>query len=252
MQKRSLLSFVFISLSLFFINYASFAETAVPTSAIIPRSIRTDATYDHIGVVWNVSGDTDLDSSLTLELREQGTTPWQAGAIAMRAYPTIYVQDGPLGLDYWAASALFLQSGVTYELRLTLSDPDGGGQTQTVTATTRTWPQLASSGRTLFVSPGSGGGDGSVGNPFLGLQTAANAAQAGDTFHVAAGTYSDFQLLASGTSSQPIAFLGPRDGTAVIHHKILKQPQHHWPMPRPIQNWHIPPPQLKSAHQLNS
>ncbi|MDY7032259.1 MAG: hypothetical protein SVY10_10205, partial [Thermodesulfobacteriota bacterium] len=40
--------------------------------------------------------------------------------------PTIYVHDGPLDLNYWAASALFLEPGQTYELRLTLTDPDGG------------------------------------------------------------------------------------------------------------------------------
>ena len=215
MNKRVAL-IILALLSLSWIVYVVLAETAVPTSAIVPGSIRTDATFHHIGVVWDLSGDTDLDSSLLLEFREQGATAWQPGAMAMRAYPTLPVSGSPLGLDYWAASALFLETGKTYELRLTLTDPDGGGQTQTVTATTRSWPQPAAAGRQLYVSPGSGGGDGSQGNPFLGLQAAADAAQPGDTFQVAAGIYTDFQLLVSGTASQPITFMGPGDGTAVI------------------------------------
>ncbi len=217
MIKRSLSPLVVLAfLSLVLITCVAFAETAVPNTTIVPGTIRTDATFEHIGVVWEVSGDTNLDSSLLLEFREQGTTPWQQGAMAMRAYPTIIVNGSPLGLDYWAASTLFVDPGKTYELQLTLTDPDGGGQTQTVTATTRTWPQPAPTGRQLYVTPGNGGGDGTLGNPFLGLQAAADAAQPGDTFHVASGVYGEFQLLTSGTSAQPITFLGPGDGTAVI------------------------------------
>lgn len=217
MHKRvPLIVLTFLSLITCVLAGTASAETAVPTSTIVPGTIRTDAAFEHIGVVWEVSGDTDLDSSLLLEFREQGTVTWQQGALAMRAYPTINVNGSPLGLDYWAASALFLDAGKTYELRLTLTDPDGGGQMQTVTATTRTWPQPATVGRQLYVSPGSGGGNGSLGNPFLGLQAAADAAQPGDTFHIASGSYGEFQLLTSGTASQPITFMGPGDGTAVI------------------------------------
>ena len=212
-QKTFLLGVMSLVL---FLAITSLTRPAAAADSLTPGEIRVDATYEHIGVLWWIDGDDDLDSTMSLEFRPQGTAVWQPGAQAMRAYPTIFVHDGPLNLNYWAASALFLEPGETYELRLTLTDPDGGGQTQTVTATTRTWPQPAASGRQLFVNPGSGGGDGSVGNPFLGLQAAADAAQPGDTFHVAAGTYADFQLLASGTAAQPITFLGPGDGTAVI------------------------------------
>jgi hypothetical protein len=116
----------------------------------------------------------------------------------------------------WAASALFLESGKTYELRLTLTDPDGGSATQTVTAITRTELQPDPAGRQLYVIPGSGGGDGSIGNPFQGLQTAADNAQPGDIFHVAAGTYAPFQLLTSGTPGHPIVFQGPGNGSAIV------------------------------------
>ena len=117
---------------------------------------------------------------MTLEFRKLGEGTWRPGALAMRAYPTIRVQDGPLGLNYWAASALFLGPGVTYELRLTLTDPDGGGEIRIATAITRSAAVPDRTGRQLHVVPGNGGGDGSQANPFQGLQAAADAAQPGD------------------------------------------------------------------------
>jgi uncharacterized repeat protein (TIGR01451 family) len=190
---------------------------AAPGDAVVPGVVRADATFEHIGVLWWIEGDDDLDSSMSLEFHRQGESAWRPGAPAMRAYPTLRVGDDPLGLNYWAASALFLEPGRTYELRLTLTDPDGGGDVRTVTATTRTEPQPDPAARQLYVVPGSNGGDGSAGNPFRGLQTAADAAQPGDLFHVAAGTYSPFQVLTSGSEGQPIVFSGPGDGSAVVN-----------------------------------
>jgi uncharacterized repeat protein (TIGR01451 family) len=189
---------------------------AAPSDAIVPSQIRANATFEHIGVVWWVDGDTDHDSSMTLEFRRAGESSWHPGAPAMRAYPSIIVDGEPLNLNYWAASALFLESGQTYELCLTLNDPDGGGATQVITATTRTELQTDPNGRQLHVIPGSSGGDGSQANPFRGLQTAASAAQPGDVFQVASGTYSPFQILTSGTVGHPIVFHGPGDGTAIV------------------------------------
>ena len=198
------------------ISAAHHVSRAAPADAIVPGTLRADATFEHIGVRWLIGGDADLDSSLTLEFRRLGDSVWLPGAPAMRASPTIIVDGQPLNLNYWAASALFLQSGQTYELRVTLSDPDGGGQTQVITATTRTEPQPNPAGQQRYVIPGSSGGDGTPGNPFKGLQAAANAAQPGDVFYVAAGTYSPFQLLNSGTANNPIVFLGPTTGHAIL------------------------------------
>jgi uncharacterized repeat protein (TIGR01451 family) len=198
------------------LSLLSSSAYAAPGDAVVPADIRTDVTFEHIGVLWWIEGDNNLNSALSLEFRPQGASTWRLGAPAMRAYPTIRVQDDPLGLNYWAASALFLEPGQTYELRLTLTDPDGGSEIRTVIATTRTESQADPTGRQLSVIPGSGGGDGSAGNPFQGLQAAADNAQPGDHFHVAAGTYPPFQLLASGTPGQPITFTGPVNGSAIV------------------------------------
>ena len=203
--------FFLASLCFVFLAQAWFAgsvRSAPAANPLVPGAIRADATFNHIGVVWSISGDDNHNSSLNLEFRKSGQTAWQSGAPGMRAYPTLIVDGSPLGLNYWAASAMFLEPGQAYDLRLTLSDPDGGGAVQTLSATTRTMLKPDPAGRQLYVAPGSGGGSGSQADPFKGLQAAADAAQPGDTFHVAAGTYAPFQLLTSGTPGHPIVFSG--------------------------------------------
>ncbi len=189
---------------------------AAPGDSVVPGDVRVDATFHHIGVYWNISGDDDTDSTMTLEYRAVGTADWNQAADAMRSDPAVVVNGSPLGLNAWAASAMFVEPGVTYELRLTLTDPDGGGTARTVTATARTKPVADPTGRQRNVVPGGGGGDGTAANPFRGLQAAADAAQPGDVFHVAAGTYDGFAITTSGTATRPIAFVGPDSGQAII------------------------------------
>lgn len=130
------------------------------SAPVVAGEVRVDATFEHLGVIWEITGDDDLDSTMTLEFRETGSTTWRAGAPAMRSYPDLIVNGSPLGLNRWAASAMFLTPGHTYDLRLTLSDPDGGGSTVIVTGTTRVMPARATGERTRYVAPGSGGGSG--------------------------------------------------------------------------------------------
>jgi uncharacterized repeat protein (TIGR01451 family) len=212
MQKTGVL-LVLVVLIVFPINHLS---SAAPNSVVVPGEIRADATFEHIGVLWWIEGDQDLDSRMSIEFRRLGEGKWHPGAPAARAYPTLLIDGEPLGLNYWAASALFLNPGDTYELRLTLTDPDGGGVTRTITAATRTEPMPDPSGRDLHVVPGNGGGDGTQANPFRGLQAAADAAQPGDVFHIGPGIYNSFEVETSGVEGHPISFLGPGDGTAVV------------------------------------
>ena len=189
---------------------------AAPKNAVTAGAVRVDTTFHHIGVYWEITGDDNLDSTMTLEFRPAGTSDWKMAAPAMRAYPSVIVNGSPLGLNSWAASAMFVDPGVSYELRMTLTDPDGGGTTRTTTATTRTQPVADPTGRQLSVVPGAGGGDGSTVSPFRGLQAAADAAAPGDVFHVAAGTYDGFTITTSGTATRPISFIGPESGQAIV------------------------------------
>lgn len=181
--------------------------------AVTPGSLLATPALQHLGVRWTITGDDDNDSQLVLEYRRLGEVDWQPAASPMRARPGLMVNGAPLNLNYWAASALFLEPDTDYEVRVTLSDPDGGGTQQVIPAATRAPRSLPANSR--YVVPGNGGGDGSMGNPYQGLQAAAEAAQPGDRFLIAPGSYSEFTLTASGTPVAPIAFLGQGSGVII-------------------------------------
>ena len=189
---------------------------AAPGDPVVAGAPVVEATFQSIGVTWPVTGDANRNAGLTLEFRRIGDATWRAGAVAMKAEPTTIVDGAPLGLHQLAASALLLDPGTGYELRATLTDPDGGGAQQVLAAATRTEPQADPAGRRRAVVPGTGGGDGSPGNPFRGTVAAMATAQAGDVFELAPGAYAPFVLAANGTSAEPIVVRGPADGSATI------------------------------------
>jgi hypothetical protein len=205
-----------LSILLSIILLSSALPVQAANNAVVAGAVRTDATFEHLSVYWEISGDDNLNSSFTLEYRLSGSTAWLPAAPAVRAVPSLIVDGEALSLNYWAASALFLQPGQSYDLRLTLSDPDGGSTTQTLSASTRTGLVPDAGGRQLYVAPGSGGGAGTLANPYKGLAAAAAAAQPGDNFHLAAGSYAPFQLKTSGTPGHPITFTGQPDGSAIL------------------------------------
>ncbi len=192
------------------------APIAMGADSVTPGELRVDSTFENLGVVWSIDDDDNRNSTLEVEFRMQGSGIWSEGAPSVRAYPSLVVNGSALGLDYHGASALFLEPGTAYDLRLTLSDPDGGGEVRLVGATTRKSLPLAFGGAPRFVVPGNGGGNGTAGNPFRGLQAAADAAVPGDHFLVASGNYDPFQILTSGAPNQPIVFSGPGDETAIV------------------------------------
>ncbi len=192
------------------------AANAATGGAVIPGQARADATLDSIGLYWPIQGDDNLNSTMVLEYRQAGSATWQLAAPAMRAEPLTVANGSMLGLNYWAASALFLEQGTSYELRATITDPDGGGTTTTLNSATTA---SLTNGHTFvdrYVAPGSGGGSGSATDPFLGLQAAADAAEPGNRFIVTAGTYDPFTLTTSGQDGAPIVFTNLGDVSDVV------------------------------------
>ncbi len=129
----------------------------------------------------------------------------------------VAVPDGWL----FAGSVLFLRPGTSYELRLTLDDPDGAtsgaalktGVTRLLRAKTRSEPRLPAGMRKRHVVPGTGGGSGTSADPFRGLATAQKAAVPGDLFLLRAGVYPGHWVVnKSGTPDQPIVWRGTGGG----------------------------------------
>jgi hypothetical protein len=180
----------------------------------------------NIGYRWMIDGDENLNASCSVRFRKQGDATWETALDGWRFHPWISPSEDSWGnsnVGYkaenrFSGSVFWVEPGQTYEIELTLSDPDGVIGTNPVVLTTSTWTEMVPSatGRRLYVAPGSGGGSGTVDDPFLGLDAAQSAAQPGDIFYLASGTYSRFILTVNGLPGAPICWIGPPDRSAVI------------------------------------
>jgi hypothetical protein len=185
-------------------------QLASAQTATTPSASRVYSTIYSIGVEWDVVGDTNHDAVAAVAYRVQGTTVWTA------ALPLVRV-DSTNGGNMLAGSILFLTPKTAYDVKLSLSDPDGGAETRIVNVTTRALPTLPAAGRTLHVVPGSGGGDGSEGNPFRGVAAAQSVAQPGDTMLLHAGSYGGrIRFDKPGTASSYLVWKGAGDGKTLI------------------------------------
>jgi hypothetical protein len=173
-------------------------------------AFRTYATTGSIGIEWDLIGDPDHDATAAVEFRTVGTAAWRP------ALPLVRVDYN--GSNRLAGSILFLNSNTTYDIRVTFADPDGGSEVRTVGVATRPVPMMPTSGRTLHVVPGTGGGDGSQLNPFRGVVAAEAIAQPGDIFLVHAGSYGPGRVTFTkpGTAAKYIVWKGAGDGEALF------------------------------------
>ncbi len=187
-----------------------------PGEASLPGEIQVRATYEHLGVRWPIEGDADRDGRVTLRYRVQGAAEWRQALPPVRTHTDLVGEGNDRPDNRWAGSVFWLTPGRTYEMELSLTDPDGGSTTRLVTGTTRIPMTAAPDARVRLVVPGEGGGIGTPEDPFRGIQAAADAAEPGDLFGVGPGRYRPFQLLESGEPGRPIVFRGPDGRTAVV------------------------------------
>ena len=143
----------------------------------------------NIGYRWMISGDSNLNASCSARFRKQGDAAWQPALDAWRCHENITgSEDGwnPNNSAYkaenrFSGSVFWVEPGQTYEIELTLHDPDGVVGANPIVLTTTTWTEMvpSPSGRRLYVVPGSGGGSGSASDPFQGLQATSSTLPAG-------------------------------------------------------------------------
>lgn len=146
-------------------------------------------TLRNLSVEWAISGDADLDGVVSVRFRPQGSTTWRTG-MALRRVPDAS-NAGFAWTNRHSGSILDLQPNTTYEIELTLTDPDGGSAVRTVTARTRAVPAPMANAPVKNVTPST-------------FASVAAAAQPGDILQLGAGTYSGFSFGRSGAAGKPI------------------------------------------------
>ncbi len=180
------------------------------------NSVKLTPTFEHIGVHVDITGDDNNNSELTLEYKLTGKATYLPGAITMRAQPNMVVDGAPLNMNFHAGSVMHLLPNASYDVRLTMTDIDGGSEVIELSITTKQFPDAIGSGDVKYVITGNGGGNGSIANPFQGLQFAVDNVQSGEILEVADGLYESFTLTTTGTETNPITIRSTNIHGAVI------------------------------------
>ncbi len=160
-------------------------------------------TADAEGSITDDEGSiTDDEGSLT---DDEGSITDDEGSITddegwITAMPLIRIPRGTTGKrtrptytweNKHSGSIFNLKPDTEYEIRLSLSDPDGGKATEIVTARTRPVPAEAENARTIEVNPKT-------------LSRAAMDAEPGDILLLSPGYYYDFTMPVDGEPGKPI------------------------------------------------
>jgi hypothetical protein len=195
--------------------YAENAASAAGKPVLDPPTLRS------LGGYWIVKGDDDRDAKVAVAYRKAGATDWKAGMpffrVAKDAKKSKGQLDVPEGCWLFAGSIVLLDPDSAYEIKLTLTDPDGGTAEEVLKDRTIAEPAIAKDAPRKHVAPGAGGGAGTKEDPYKGLEAAQAAAKPGDVMVLHAGTYGPtFTIDKSGEPGKPIVWQGAGDGDVVI------------------------------------
>lgn len=194
---------------------ASPIAAEVLVNATTPLALTAYSTLNSAGFEWRIDGDDNGNCAVTLEYRRAGEGAWKPAQPLLRVEHGLWTHGEDPG-NLLAGSLFSLTPATAYEARLTLSDPDGGSDQRVVAFSTRGAPE-ATSLRTLYVIPGSGGGSGTQADPFRGLAAADAAARPGDLFLVQPGTFhGKFSATRDGAPDNPIVYRGASSTTVVL------------------------------------
>ncbi len=193
-------------------------------NASTPGELETYSTLYSVGMEWSIEGDANHDAACSVAYRVQDETVWK---VASHLFRIDYTPPDPVGsmtehFNGLNGSVLFLEPSTTYELRLELTDPDGGSESRRTFITTRAIPTKAANSTVLHVIPGSGGGTGTSADPYQGIEFAQSHASPGSIFKLHTGTYQGFapdgeiEFNVPGTSNQYIVWQAAGDGEVIF------------------------------------
>ena len=156
-------------------------------------------TFQHLSIEWAIEGDANADGRVEVRFREFGAGDWRS-AMPLRRVPA-GSNEGFAWANRHSGSVFGLQPGTTYELELSLIDPDGGSTQAVRPATTRSLPVPMPGAPLRPATPAT-------------LASVLATAQAGDIIELAAGDYAGFSLGVDGTEGAPLVLRG-RPGAVI-------------------------------------
>lgn len=202
------------------------AAMAGDGATVMADPVAEAQTLSCIGAYWIVGGDDNRNAQVKVEYRQAGQGQWLRGPDMFRvekkkSQPARFASQLKVPSDAWlfAGSVLAVESGKDYEMRLTLSDPDGGAAQKTIRCATKAEPVVSKDWPRLHVVPGKGGGSGTAADPFKGVAGALKAARPPVVIAMHAGTYEAFEAELKGSEGQPIVIAAAGDGEVVVDAK---------------------------------
>ncbi len=195
------------------------AEVAAQTSTTAGAITTPYPTTQGISIEWAIVGDSNNNGVVTVRYRPAGTTNWKTG-MALFRIPAGSNDTGSFGSGngQWSnkhSGSLFdLDPATSYEIELTLTDPDGGSTTQTTTVATRPIPQAAATATTKAVTPAN-------------FSAMLAGVAPGDILLMGAGNYPAFTVSRSGADGKPIVLRGTSVDGVVIQGRVTMDDQNY-------------------------
>jgi MYXO-CTERM domain-containing protein len=186
------------TVSLFVSARAAAQNATTPGAASAPYP-----TLENISLEWLITGDANADGSVSVRYRKSGAIAW-LDALPLRRIPAGSTNEGFSWVNRHAGSIFGLSPATTYEVELTLTDPDGGNASQSLQVTTRAVPAAAPGATIKSVTPATFG-------------SVAAGAQPGDLLLLADGSYGPINFAKDGTQELPIVIRAENQGAAVVN-----------------------------------
>lgn len=167
-------------------------------------------TLTHLAVEWKIEGDENLNGVVRVHYRKAGEEAWRE-ALPLRRVPA-GESRGTTPVFRWenkhSGSIFGLQPGAWYEIRLRLTDPDGGEEERIVRARTRPVPRAPAEAPVRRVGPGE-----------------LDQAEPGEILVLERGDYGRFVARRDGEPGRPIVYRS-EDGQAVFESVSLNGRKH--------------------------
>ncbi|MGM0485225.1 MAG: hypothetical protein ACQESR_00485 [Planctomycetota bacterium] len=202
---------------------------------IVPGEFLIDPpTLNNLGFRWYIAGDSNRNAAVTVAYRKAGGGAWREALPMLRVHHEIvtrYFYNGDMKHyrtgNLFAGSVFSLEPGTKYDVRFTMTDPDGGApeKAKVITVATRAEPRAAKDGRTLHVpadahEPARRNGRDVDTPTFNNLDSAYHTARPGDVILLHAGVHklndAPYVWKKSGEPGEPIVIRGQGAGSTIL------------------------------------
>jgi hypothetical protein len=132
------------------------ASFALAQDSVTPGTLSSPyPTIINLAVVWEITGDNNLNATATVRYRKAESGQWRDG-MPLRRIPAGQSADSNVLFkwsDKLSGSIFDLQENTAYEIEVSLVDPDGGAEVRTITARTRLIPRAPADSVIKIVDP---------------------------------------------------------------------------------------------------